>query len=484
MSGDLQSFKSKVVSGFVWGAAVRFVVQIASWASTLWVARWLSPDDYGLVAVSGIFTGLGLLVAGLGLGSAIVNRKIVKRKHTDALFFLCLSLGLLVCLGITLLAPLVAGHFRIQELRIALPVAALIIIVSAAGVVPTALAMRALLLRETALVHLLAGSIVIVMTITMAYLGYAYWALLIPVLCSEIVIVCCFFALVRYKPSFPRAVFCTVPYVRYGFKISSAGVVGHANGQWPIFIIGSFLGQTAVGYYQLAMVLASMPKNKVGEIFSSVTFPAVSRIRSDVARVGSFFAKTHAFLNIVSIPMFVGLALVADLAVPLLIGEKWLPIVPLIQIISLGMLFAVGSQLIMRVIEGMGLPRITLRLQLLLFLAIPVLLMLGVPFELTGVAVVWTLVFPLTYAMLLSRIRAVTNVKIADLFARLRPCGVAVAGMAAATVGMGILVRGLTDSSLLVLIAEVSAGAFVYSASLLAMDRSIVADIRQLFKKV
>ena len=182
--------------------------------------------------------------------------------------------------------------------------------------------------------------------------------------------------------------------------------------------------------------------------------------------------------------MFVGLALVADLAVPLLIGEKWLPIVPLIQIISIGMLFAVGSQLIMRVIEGMGLPRITLRLQLLLFLAIPVLLMLGVPFELTGVAVVWTLVFPLTYAMLLSRIRAVANVKIADLFARLRPCAVAVAGMAAATVGMGILVQGLTDSSLLVLIAEVSAGAIVYSASLLAMDRGIVADIRQLFKKV
>ncbi|MDX1473483.1 MAG: oligosaccharide flippase family protein, partial [Reinekea sp.] len=89
----VENYRKKVLGGFAWEAGTKVFVQILSWISTILVARVLSPDDYGLVLISGIFTGLVGMIAGLGVSSGMVQRDSVSHEDASTVFWLSVILG-------------------------------------------------------------------------------------------------------------------------------------------------------------------------------------------------------------------------------------------------------------------------------------------------------------------------------------------------------------------------------------------------------
>ncbi len=479
----MQDFKEKVVSGFAWAASTRLVVQTLSWISTIWVARILTPDDYGIVAISGVFTGLGLKFAGLGLGSALVNRKIVKPDHISNIFWVGVACAVLIYSILYVVAANVADHYEISSLKSVIRVAALIVVISSLGIVPRALAMRRLLLKEAAVVAMLSGAVLIGLTLAMALLGFGYWSLIISTVTAEAVIVVAFWYLVRYLPTGPRKVATVVPYLRYGLKIAFSGLLNFVNSRWAIILVSNFLGQTAVGFLQMARILAGLPMEKVGLIFSKIAFPAFSRIQSDRERRRSVFLRMHAVLYLATLPMFVGLAVVAHDLVPILIGDRWAPIVVPVQIICLINVFAIGSRMIERVLGGLARPDITVRYQAILLILVPTSMLIGARWGLNGMLLAWAITFPIGYIYLASRFAVVIACPIRAL---LRPLVPAFASAMLMSVVV-LLIKHVevipSELKILSLAVQIAAGAFTYIGAIILLDRDRIKEVLALVRR-
>lgn len=129
-------YKKSVLSGFAWEASTKAIVQIMSWVSTIWVARLLSPDDYGIVAISGIFTGLCQMLAGMGLSSGVVNRNAITTGEVRSVFYLSLLSGAGLYLLLFAISAPVANWYNLPELAYVLRVAGTVVIISSIAIVP------------------------------------------------------------------------------------------------------------------------------------------------------------------------------------------------------------------------------------------------------------------------------------------------------------------------------------------------------------
>lgn len=473
----MKDFKKKVVSGFAWEASTRLIAQVISWASTLWVARILSPDDYGIVAISGIFTGFFNLVSGLGLGSALVQRRLVKDIHLANVFWLGLASGVLAYAILVLLSFPLAAIYEEPELVTLIQVAGLIVVLSSIGIVPRALAMRKLLLKQGAIISLVSGLSLTIMTLTMALAGFGYWSLIVSTLVAELIVVAGFWGLTAYRLQRPARILTVVPYARYGLKLSAGGILGFLNGYWPMIVVSAFFGKTSAGHLQIAKLIAGVPMEKIGQIFLSIAFPAFARIQRDHDRRRSVFQRLLVLLYAVTLPMFLGLAVVAEDLVPLLIGEQWRPAVVAIQLICIANCFAIGSYLSRSVVDAFGKPEINIELELLMVVCIPPLLLVGSLGGANGTILAWTMSFPIGFIFVVTKLHNLLGVKLSATSRRLLPvmgCGIC---MVLVVFGIHNLLSATLMSTLPKVALQVLGGAATYVVCLFFADRKLVDDV-------
>src|SRR5437870_578480 len=86
-----------LVGGIAWTGAAKRSVQFLSWATTLVLARLLTPDDFGLVALAQVYIGLVALINEMGIGSAVVTFRDLSREHLAQINTVALMLGLTAC---------------------------------------------------------------------------------------------------------------------------------------------------------------------------------------------------------------------------------------------------------------------------------------------------------------------------------------------------------------------------------------------------
>ena len=196
----MDNFKEKLVNGFAWQASTKLFIQIISWVSTVWVARLLVPEDYGIVAMSGIVTGIFLLLATTGLAAGVVNRVNISKGELDTVFWLSILIGCVLYGVIFLIADLAAQFYKEEELSDVIKVAGLMVLISSAKIIPSSLALRNLDYKLISLNELVGGLFRIVVTLSMAIMGFKYWSLIFGTVVAEFVMTAVYFIYYRYLP--------------------------------------------------------------------------------------------------------------------------------------------------------------------------------------------------------------------------------------------------------------------------------------------
>ncbi len=337
--------------------------------------------------------------------------------------------------------------------------------------------MRRLMFKHSAIIVMCVNGLIIVSTVSLAHYGYAYWSLIYPVLLGEALTVLAFWVLLQFRPRLPKNLLSVVPYYRYGLKVAGANLINFTTSHWPTVIIGSVLGQTATGYFQMASVLARMPMDKIGQIFSVIAFPSFSRIQADTSRTRSVFRRLHTVLYMVTLPMFLGIAVVADELIPLLIGEKWVAIILPVQIMCVVNVFAIGSQLMGMLADGIAKPQVNLIYHTILFVLTPTAMLIAIPFDLNGMLAGWAAVFPLAYLVLVNRVTSLVKMTAGSLIRELLPALLSALLMVIAVMSVRALLRGFGLNSIEILAIEAMTGVAVYAACLIKLDPVRVFDV-------
>lgn len=354
------SHSRSIVRGFAWVATTKLFVQVFQWASTIFVARLLLPEHYGIVALATAFTGFMEFIVDLGFSAGLVNKSKTTREEEDGIFYLSLITGLILYLILYVSAPAIAGFYSLPELTEVIRVIGITFIFGSLKVVPEALAMQQMNFKYRALVEMTAGFSAALTAVTVALAGYNLWALVFSLVVNRVVSFIGYLPLFTHFPNPRFNIRKIFPVLKFGASNMGSGLVYFLYSRSEVVIAGKFVKDSQLGHFSMASTLAEIPLEKIGMIFNKVAFPSISKIKHDIEQCKSLFLKMHYYLLVLTYPVMVGLMLVAEDLIVILLTEKWMPLVSILQVFCVINIMKASSMLMSPTLLGRSKPNTVL----------------------------------------------------------------------------------------------------------------------------
>lgn len=472
------SLRGEVLHSLKWLAGARFAGQLIAWAITLVVIRILKPADYGLFAMAGIMIGFAALFREMGLYTAMVQKRDLAKRQVEQAFGFLLVVDCCIYVVVFLLAPLLAHFFGDARLTNIVRVLGIQFPLAAVGVVQDAMLSRRMAFKRKSLANLAITMSNGVTTLAFALAGAGVWALVYGNLAGSIVRPVALTVAARYwcRPRFSRHGMGGM--LRFGGFVTGGSLMWYVYSQADIFIIGKLLGKEILGFYSVAMELATLPMRKVGELLNQVGLAAYSSIQNDMPLLRSHYCKALRVLSILAFPVFWGISSVAPDLVEVVLGKRWeraaLPLQLLGFMMPVRMIGHAGTG----TLSAIGKPQLgTLNVFVSLIIMVPAFFIGTWYGGLLGATLVWVIVYPLVRLLQL-------RISLPALGLRLHDYLWPMAGPAAGAAIMYIAVIAVREqlgahiqNDLAALIVMVGVGAMVYIAFMWSVRRK---DCREL----
>jgi len=391
------TLRAQVISGLRWTVAARILAQTVTWASTLVVIRILTPADYGLLAMATIFVAFLSMFSEFGLGPAVVQRLEINIAMLRKVFgtILVVHAGLMALL--LLAAPLISAFFDETKVVPIVRVLALQLAIGAFGVIPDALLQRNMDFRRRSLLDLTSAIAGAVTTLGLALAGGGVWALVAGTFLAQAskTIGVNILAPFPHWPTFSLSGLRSL--VTFGGHTSASQLLWFFYSQADMFIAGKWLGKELLGFYSVAMHIASLPNQRMAAIINQVAFPAFSRMRHDDEQVGANLLLGVRLLSLVAFPILWGVSCIAPEAVNVIFGPKWKPAIVPLEVLALVMPLRMIGNFVPNAIQGIGRSDILLRISLAGALIAPGAFLIGVNWGLLGLSIAWLVATPLLF---------------------------------------------------------------------------------------
>ena len=325
------SFIKQAFKGAMWLSLFRAISQIFSWAATVIVARILVPQDYGLMGMATILTGYVALFSELGLGTAIIQREEVKEKELSSLFWFIVFWGFILALVCIILAyPTVAIFNEKRILRVTQSIA-LLFIIGSFLIVPLNILQRELRFKAIGFIDATSVIVSCLMMIIIAKLGGEVWTLIGGYIIRQFVRVILVFFIISWRPKLHFDFIEIKSYLKFGLNIAGAGSLEYICSRSAIFFGGKALGAHLLGFYSFASQLALIPRDKIVSLINQVAFPIFSKYQKNYAEFNQFYLRVTKLIALITFPLFIGGFFTANLLIPIVLGEKWIPIISLFK---------------------------------------------------------------------------------------------------------------------------------------------------------
>lgn len=328
------SARKKVVQGVAWTGAANWGCQLLGFVVYAGLARLLSPDAFGLVAIAGVYVSFIQVLVTQGLGTAIIQRAQIDREHLDSAFWIALFTAALFIVPSVLFASRIARIYHEPAIASVIAWLSLSLFFYALSAVPTAMLTREMDFRSLAirsLLSTLAGGIV---GLTMAFAGFGVWSLVGQQLVNAILSCACLWWAVSWRPGLR----ISRTHLRdlYGFSLSIAGneILWFFSQKSDQTLVGYRFGALGLGPYSLASRLVSVLYDGIVSPLQSVAFPAFSKLQLQPVKFEQALHRFCEMCSFVAFPVFCGIIAIAPDLIPLLFGAKWNSAIAILQILA------------------------------------------------------------------------------------------------------------------------------------------------------
>lgn len=476
-----KNISKSALMGFIWEVGTKAVMQLLSWISTIYVANLLNPSDYTYLLISGVYLTVFVVVAGMGISSGIVTTKKVTSHQINSLFWLLLASGVLVYLSFYAISPFIEDIYNMESLKDVLRVSGLMIIISNCGIVPYAILLRKLRFKFIAITDMFSKLILIVVSILMAYNGYQYWSLVVSVVVSQAVSAVLFYAGAKFRPKTCFEYNSVQPLVRTSSRYFLVNLTRYLNNNSVPFVISFLISPAQVGIFQMAYTIATIPLLKIGEIFDHVTFPAISALKGDALKAKKMYLNLHKGLMGLAMPMYAGIYFVSDDLVKVVLEPKWYDLVPVLKILCVINLLRMSLQLVPRVVEGLGMPNISLRILLAMATLMPLGVLFGNYWGYIGSYIGWLIMMPIIYLYAINLINRVVSSNLVETIETIYPSFLSTVIMCVFILLIDYSYLSVAWSDVWVLTLKVSVGVMTYSLIYLSFFRKDFIQIKKLY---
>ena len=415
----MSEFKNKVIKALSWTAGGRIVSQIISMGFGIALARMLTPDDFGLIAMMTVFTGFAGLLTDVGLGSALVQRKDITELHYNTVFWTNLGLGTGLTVLILSLSPFIAEFYGREELTIIGYILSIQFVLGALALVPRQRLVKDLTFKVIAVADLSGMIVAGVAAIAMVKLGYGFWALAWQNVIQRAVATIYIWGVARWAPAFEFSRQALGELFGFSSYVFATQMIRYATQRADKLLAGRFLGGSAVGLLDKAQSMMLFPLQNVSHVMGSVMFPALSMIQNDQAHVRGVYMRCTQAIALLTFPMMAGMFAVANSFVFGVLGDQWGELISVLRILCFAGLATSIVTVTGAVYLSQGKAKLQFKVNLLTRPIALLGIIIGVPWGIEGIAVGATTATFVNSAITLSVAGKLIGSNLAELLAPL-----------------------------------------------------------------
>lgn len=359
------SLTNKSLSAVFWSGADMFLRQGLQFFVSILLARLLSPEDFGLLAMLYLFTGIAGLFIDSGFTPVIIQRQNITFTDESTVFFFNLGAGFVVALGLCWSAPWTAAFFDQPILRNLTYVMALNLFIGAFGSMHFTLLDKNLDFKTPTKIRAIASLVSGVTGVVLAWQGFGVWSLALQSLASTIVLVALAWLLSPWRPSFIFSFASLRSLFRTGSFLLLTQLLEILYNRLFSALIGKLFSVRDLGFYTRASSTYLLPTGTIAGMVNRVAYPVFSAAATDKAMLARGVRKSLLSIMVINIPMMLGLAVVAEPLVVTLFGLKWLPSVPLLRVLCLSGLLAPHLLINLSVLVAQGHSNLYFRIEVI-----------------------------------------------------------------------------------------------------------------------
>ena len=326
---------NNIISSLIWKFMERGGVQIVQFVISMVIARILSPNDYGIVAIITVFTSLATVFVQSGIATAIVQRKEITSLELSSVFYYSICVAALSYGVLYITAPFIADFYDMPQITYSLRVASLILFPGAFNSVQNGLVARKMAFGKQCVSSMVSAITSGLIGIVLAILNTGVWALVIQQISYQVIVCFTLLIFIKWHPTLEFSYSKTIGMLKYGIKILGARLVDTIFHNIENLVIGKKYNSETLALYSKGKQFPLIIIDNLDGSIQNVMLPVFSRKQDDLKTLHSSVRQTISLSTYIVFPAMAGLAAVASPLIYLVLGEKWMSCVPFLQIYCL-----------------------------------------------------------------------------------------------------------------------------------------------------
>jgi len=475
------SFKNKITVGFLWNVVNVVIDKSANFVLKLVLAKLLFPEQFGLIGMATVFSGLVTTINELGIATALIQKKEeeLTETHLNTAFWTSVGFGIFLFLLMSIVAgPLIAMFYKEPVLQQIIPFLSLSLLVRPMIVVHMVKLNRTLNFKRLTMIGNFSTIVAGVVSIVMAYNGHGIWSLVMNALINGILVIPFYWLTSSWRPAFEwnKQAFDEI----FGFGIYSLGtnVITYLFNNIDYLLVGKMLGPAALGAYTFSFMLTDTFRAQLMNMVNKVMYPVYSLKQNNLPVIKQYYLKIVLLNMLIVYPIMLVFIIYGEEIVLTLFNNKWKDAVIPLKILSFSVLLHMVVNSNTSLIRALGHAKLELKLQLYksVIIFIPSIA-LGIYFYgIIGAAI--GVAFNKFMAIIIAQynLRKLVNLHFSELLQRIGP----VLLVSAVCLAVGFGLKKMTDvhfifSVVLVLTIYASGTLFFYKNEFMPLIKDLIS---------
>ena len=356
--------KISVFQNFLWRFAERCGAQLVTFIVSIVLARILSPEDYGQIALITVFTTIMQVFVDSGLGTALIQKKDADDLDFSSVFYFNFVICLILYAVMFVAAPFIAGFYNNSSLTPIIRVISLTIVISGVKGIQQSYVSRNMLFKRFFYSTLSGTVFSAFLGIALAYAGFGVWAIVAQQLSNTTIDTLILWLTVKWRPKKKFSWERLTGLLSFGWKMLASGLLDTVYNNIRSLIIGRMYSSSDLAFYNQGKQFPNVIVSNINTSIDSILLPAMANVQDEWERVKSMTRRSIKTSTYIMAPLMMGLAFCAEPIVSLVLTDKWLPCVPFLRIFCITYMFYPIHTANLNAIKAMGRSDLFLKLEI------------------------------------------------------------------------------------------------------------------------
>ncbi|GEK91054.1 lipopolysaccharide biosynthesis protein [Alkalibacterium kapii] len=335
----MSKLKNQAVNSIKWTTIKTVINSLAAPLLLIFKARYLSPTEFGVMAIINVFVSLISVFENFGVSTAIIQKDEITKNERSSLFVFQTAFSVIIGILIIVFSPVMSAIYDMDALTSLLPILSLSVFFNAPVILFTAFLEKELHFKALSIIQIIREAVLVIATVIFLMMDFGLLGVVLGQVAS-VAVMAILVMIESYRADLLHLYWHFKlneirPFIKFGIYIVAKQLMTQITHHIDELIIGYFLSAEILGLYHFAKNMLGKLRILITTSFAKVMFPVLSKVKNDMSRLTNAYNKISKYLGIFAFPIFIGIAMTAHSFIPVLFGSEWIESTDFFIILSL-----------------------------------------------------------------------------------------------------------------------------------------------------